>query len=183
MLEPSSCVLGFRLLLIRRVSKQQSQMAKQQSQMARCALCNDQEKKREYQPRLAFNFTLEELLQSACDCNSCLVILEGLRQARSLDGCSLLQDVRSVYARCHNQRKDHRDSLSLEVYFFDERPRLELEFYSLQPQGTFTVAMRLVKTFTDTSISLESHTASTTYQWSPPFRTSLEMGTVTFGGL
>lgn len=32
-------------------------------------------------------------------------------------------------------RNGHSDSLCLEVYFADDRPKLELEFYSLQPHG------------------------------------------------
>lgn len=114
--------------------------------MARCALCNNQEKRRKYQTRLGFDFTPEQLVQSACvkGCDSCLVILEALRQAKSLNGCRLSQDVRTVYVRCHNQRKNHTDSLSIEVYFVDDRPRVDLELYSLLPNGASPHTMVLV---------------------------------------
>ncbi|KAF2111868.1 heterokaryon incompatibility protein-domain-containing protein [Lophiotrema nucula] len=104
--------------------------------MARCPLCNDLEKHRESQPRLGFDFTPAQLVQSASEggCESCLVILEGLQQARSLSGCSLTRDIRSIYALCHNQRGSSCDSLSLEVYFFDDRPRVELEFNTVGKQ-------------------------------------------------
>ena len=104
--------------------------------MARCALCNDQEKRDEVDSRLAFDFTPLELLQSAFEqgCSSCLVILEGFRQSETTTW-SFQHDVRRVYARCCGKRNYHSDSLLLEVYFADDRPKLELEFYSLQPHG------------------------------------------------
>jgi hypothetical protein len=104
--------------------------------MARCPLCNDQEKRDDTDARLAFDFTPEELLLSAFEqpCSSCLVILEGLRQSET-DDWSFQHDVRRVYARCCGKRKYHPDSLLLEVYFTDDRPKLELEYYSLHPHG------------------------------------------------
>jgi hypothetical protein len=104
--------------------------------MARCALCNDQERRDEVEARLAFDFTPHELLRSAFEqrCSSCIVILEGFRQSETKDW-SFQHDVRRVYARCYGKRNYHSDSLLLEVYFTDDRPKLELEFYSLQPHG------------------------------------------------
>jgi hypothetical protein len=106
--------------------------------MARCALCNDQEKRDKVDARLAFDFTPLELLRSAFEqgCSSCLVILEGFRQSE-ITTWSFQHDVRRVYARCCGKRNYHHDSLLLEVYFTDDRPKLELEFYSLQPHGMF----------------------------------------------
>jgi hypothetical protein len=108
-------------------------------QMSPCALCNDQEKRDEDDVRLAFDFTPEELLQSARDgrCESCLVILEGLRQATPLGLSSFEDDVRRVSVRCRGQRRGRCDTLSLEVYFLDDRPRLELEYCSLDSFGGF----------------------------------------------
>ncbi|KAH7071302.1 heterokaryon incompatibility protein-domain-containing protein [Paraphoma chrysanthemicola] len=101
--------------------------------MSRCALCNDQVKRNEDDPRLAFDFTPEQLIQSAFDqtCDSCLVILEGLRQSETLDW-SFRRDIRRVYARCCSARGSIQDTLRLEVYYVDDRPKLELEYYSLQ---------------------------------------------------
>jgi hypothetical protein len=102
-----------------------------------CALCNDQEKRDEGDVRLAFDFTPEELLHSARDgrCDSCLVILAGLQQATTLGLSSFEDDVRRVNARCRGQRHGRCDTLSLEVYFLDERPRLELEYCSFDSCG------------------------------------------------
>ncbi|KAH7079529.1 heterokaryon incompatibility protein-domain-containing protein [Paraphoma chrysanthemicola] len=101
--------------------------------MSRCALCNDQVKRNEDDPRLAFDFTPEQLIQSAFDqtCDSCLVILEGLRQSETPDW-SFRRDIRRVYARCRSTRGSIQDTLRLEVYYVDDRPKLELEYYSLQ---------------------------------------------------
>jgi hypothetical protein len=102
-----------------------------------CALCNDQKKRDEDDVRLAFDFTPEELLHSARDgrCDSCLVILAGLQQATTLGLSSFEDDVRRVNVRCHGQRHGRCDSLSLEVYFLDERPKLELEYCSFESRG------------------------------------------------
>ncbi|KAF2025486.1 HET-domain-containing protein [Setomelanomma holmii] len=101
--------------------------------MNRCALCHDQVKKNEEDPRLAFDFTPEQLNQSAFGrgCDSCIVILEGLRQSETPDW-SFHRDIRRVYARCRSKRGDFQDTLRLEVYFIDDRPKLQLEYYSLQ---------------------------------------------------
>jgi hypothetical protein len=102
----------------------------------RCQLCNDLAKREEEDVRLAFDFIPNEIIESAfgSSCNACMVILQGLRQGDN-DQWNLQTDVRRVYAKCHNDRKSYTDTLCLEVYFLDDRPKLELEFYSLQPQG------------------------------------------------
>jgi hypothetical protein len=102
--------------------------------MIRCSLCNDLVKRDEDDARLAFDFTLQQLIDSAyhARCDSCLVILEGLRQSQTPDW-SLQRDVRRVYARCNSKRGSFHDTLRLEVYYKDDRPKLELEYYSLQP--------------------------------------------------
>ncbi|ORX96794.1 heterokaryon incompatibility protein-domain-containing protein [Clohesyomyces aquaticus] len=101
--------------------------------MVICKLCNDQEKKDEDDVRLAFDFTPAELVQSARgqDCSSCAVILEGLRRSTALEW-DFEQDVRRVYARCRGMHKQKPTTLSLVIYFEDERPKLEIEFISLK---------------------------------------------------
>jgi hypothetical protein len=105
--------------------------------MACCALCHNLEKRDVDDLRLAFDFIPSELQRSAHDhgCQSCLVIYKGLRQAETLYSGEFHKDVKIVYARCRGERGDHRDSLTLEVYFIDERPKFKLEFYSLHPDG------------------------------------------------
>jgi hypothetical protein len=104
--------------------------------MARCNLCNDQEKKDEDDVRLAFDFTPDKLIQSASrrGCSSCTVILDGIRESET-HSWSFEQHVRQVYARCRGTHNQKSDSLSLEIYFKDDRPKLELEFFSLQTNG------------------------------------------------
>jgi hypothetical protein len=102
--------------------------------MMRCTLCNDQVKRDEGDARLAFEFTPKQLIQSAFaqGCVSCLVILEGLRQSESPDW-SFQHDIRIVYAISNEKLGTFRHTLRLQIYFIDDRPKLELEFYSLQP--------------------------------------------------
>jgi hypothetical protein len=108
--------------------------------MSRCALCHDQVKRDEDDVRLAFEFTPEQLVRSAFDhgCDSCLVILEGLRQSETPDW-SFQRDIRRVYARCYAKHGSFQDTLRLEVYYIDDRPKLELEYYSLQPHCKIVV--------------------------------------------
>jgi hypothetical protein len=107
--------------------------------MAKCTLCNDQDKKNEDDARLAFDFTPDQLRYSAYEnnCESCLVLLEGFRQAQTVYLKDFQKDVRTVTARCRGQHNGRDDTLTLEAYFHDERPKLELEYYSLQPHGMF----------------------------------------------
>lgn len=111
--------------------------------MQRCALCYDQKEKLEGDGRLGFDFTPEELCRSVSlgRCDSCLVILEGLRQSE-LGRWSFDHDVRRVYARCLVRRGGFQDTLRLEIYFEDERPKVELEFYSLLPHGMYIGSTR-----------------------------------------
>jgi hypothetical protein len=101
-----------------------------------CALCNGLEKRADEDARLAFDFTPAELTDAAVngECDSCTVILEGLRESEKSEW-RLDRDVRRVYARCRGSDGNHAETLGLEVYYEDERPKLELEFYSLQNKG------------------------------------------------
>jgi hypothetical protein len=101
---------------------------------APCGLCNGLEKKYEHDMRLAFDFVPEELIRSAYEngCASCKVIATGIRTWAAGTNWFLERDVRRVYARCHGIMTNGKPkTLSLELYFMDERPKLELEFLSL----------------------------------------------------
>ncbi|KAF2626299.1 hypothetical protein BU25DRAFT_394934 [Macroventuria anomochaeta] len=103
--------------------------------MEKCAVCNDQEKRNPDGTRLTFDVTPAVLSHSAFvnRCESCLVILEGFRQGgQTLYQKDFQRLARTITARCHDQHNGRRDTLVLETYFYDERPKLELEFYSLQ---------------------------------------------------
>src|SRR5690242_1257959 len=104
--------------------------------MERCAVCNDQEKKNEDDARLTFNVTPAVLSHSAFvnRCESCLVILEAFRQGgQTLYQKGFQRFARTITARCCAQNNGRADTLVLETYFFDDRPKLELELYSVQP--------------------------------------------------
>lgn len=105
--------------------------------MACCALCNDLGKRDSDDPRLAFDFTPDELRQSAVNhgCLPCLVIYKGLLRAEVMYSGGFHEAVKIVYARCHGGRETDHHNLTLQVYFIDERPKIKLEFYSLQPRG------------------------------------------------
>lgn len=108
--------------------------------MPPCPLCNSLTKKDEDDARLAFDFTPQMLIHSAYveNCDTCLVILEGLRQSES-QGWSFHRDIRRVYARCLSKRGKLEDTLHLDVWFEDDRPRAELEFYSLLHHREFPI--------------------------------------------
>ena len=105
--------------------------------MTGCALCNDLIKRDDDDARLAFEFTPEQVKWCAFleGCESCLVILEGLQQSQTPEW-SLERDVKIVLARCHNKRGSFQDTLRLEIFFVDDRPKLELEYYSLRSHGS-----------------------------------------------
>lgn len=107
--------------------------------MTRCSLCNSLKKNDEDAPRLAFDFTPDELSRSASEssCDCCQVLLEGLMQSQNYNSQSFLQSIRRIYARCYERQKASVGTLCLDVYFKDDRPKLELELYSLQRNGTF----------------------------------------------
>jgi hypothetical protein len=105
--------------------------------MDRCKLCNSLEKRHKRDPRLGFQFTPDELIDSASkeECEFCAIILEGLRKSEGPDWV-LEQDVRQVYARCHEKPGGRTSSLFLEVYFTDKRSRIEYELFTLDSAGT-----------------------------------------------
>lgn len=119
--------------------------------MLPCPLCSDLEKKHEDRVRLAFDFAPRELVQSAASnesqqrCRCCVVMLEGIRswQAQTKSKWSFETDVRRVYARCRGMEGGNSDTLKLEVYFSDDRPKLELEYLSLGISGESEVLYHL----------------------------------------
>jgi hypothetical protein len=106
--------------------------------MSRCVLCKDLKKKDEDDVRLGFDFTPEELARSAYTrrCKFCLVMYEGLHQSEDATW-SLRADVKRVYAKCLELRNQRFGTLTLEIYFVDDRPKQELELYSLEPHGMY----------------------------------------------
>lgn len=103
--------------------------------MGRCAVCNDQEKRSEDDARLVFDVTPAVLAHSAYinRCESCLVILEGFRQGgQTLYQKDFQRLARTITARCREKQNGRDGTLTIETYFYDDRPKLELEFYSLQ---------------------------------------------------
>jgi hypothetical protein len=112
------------------------------SDMTSCKLCNGLEKRYSFDPRLAFDFAPDELYASAYlqGCQYCLVILEGLQQSGTFYSGVFQKDVRRVYARCCDERQGHFDTLSVEMYFVDERPKLQLKFYTKTPERKLIVS-------------------------------------------
>jgi hypothetical protein len=94
--------------------------------MTRCGLCYDLEKE-EDDVRLAFDFPPTQLLRSAKaqKCISCAFILEGVLRFED-ESWSFDKDVTRAYVYGLGIEND---SLSMELYFNDERPKLVLEFF------------------------------------------------------
>ena len=81
--------------------------------------------------RLAFDFAPSELDKSAeAQCPACNVILAGI--LHSEDGWTLAEDVTHMYVFGLAKTKD---SLSVELYFKDDRPKVVLEFYRRERNG------------------------------------------------
>lgn len=120
------------------------------SSTVRCELCNDLRKKDLDDARLGFDFTPVELQRAAYEehCPSCLILAEVVKQSQKLSMQQLQHDVRRIYARCCGERGTHRDTLTLEVYFIDDRPKLLLELYSTQSHRTLLYHLILDNTET-----------------------------------
>jgi hypothetical protein len=152
--------------------------------MAPCRLCNDQELKDEHDRRLAFAFTPQDISHSAFEmgCESCIVILEGIRQSET--DWAFSNDVKQAYAICRERRGVHTDSLNVELYFYNERPKLELEFYSRQPFGEQAIfsTCSIIYTVGKSSLqrlrhhSLACHFASTINSWPPIVISDIKLG-------
>ena len=97
------------------------------SQHTRCGLCYNLRKKDVDDSRLALEFTAEQVLrgEESKSCDICSLIVEGIRQFENASW-SLRKDVSRVYMYALSSRGD---SLTVEVYFRTDRPKLVLEFY------------------------------------------------------
>jgi hypothetical protein len=155
-----------------------------QSSMASCALCNDLTKRHEDHLGLNFEFTLKQLNHSAVhhNCSSCLILWEGLRQARCEDWTLFEQRTRIIYARCLGEHGGFAETLQLIISFLDDSPSLQLEFYSLVPHSTFLLlaysqvdSLRLTS---DTITSVKSNFTSTNNQQPSPFGSRAGLGTL-----
>jgi hypothetical protein len=99
--------------------------------MSHCNLCNNLKKRSEDDIRLAFDFNPSELDRSAeAKCPACNVILAGI--LNSEDGWKLAEDVTHIYVFGLAKKED---SLSLELYFRDDRPKVVLELYRRERDG------------------------------------------------
>ncbi|KAK4441926.1 heterokaryon incompatibility protein-domain-containing protein [Podospora aff. communis PSN243] len=78
--------------------------------------------------RLFLEFSPAQLQQSALReaCQPCKVLLEGVQEMQN-GAWSFAQDVSKVYGYALSSQND---TLTLELYFRDERPRITLEFFS-----------------------------------------------------
>jgi len=105
--------------------------------MSQCNLCNNLKKKNEDDFRLAFDFVLSELVKSTkpAKCLACEVVLDGILRFEE-NSWEFSKDVARVYA--YGLAKQ-QDSLSLALYFRDDRPKLVLEFYH-RPQEMLQVS-------------------------------------------
>jgi len=94
--------------------------------MPLCKLCNNL-KKKAARFRLAFDFTPGELEISAntAKCLACKILLDGVLRFEGHDWI-FSNDISRIYA---HGSPNGKDSLTLELHFKDERPKLDLEFY------------------------------------------------------
>jgi hypothetical protein len=97
--------------------------------MAPCSLCNDLKKRDDDDPRLACDISPGDLLKAGLEiqsrCASCSFIVEGILKFEDATW-TLAKDVSRVYLYALS---DRFESLTLELYFYKERPKLVLEFY------------------------------------------------------
>jgi len=106
---------------------------------SRCEVCNDFDRKyltewiNMRQHRLAFDCTPEALLQSSSTCCYCRRIFDGIREFRDEIGDFVIS-VSRLYIR--GPADDPPHTLTLELYFRDSRPKLELEFLAHSKDGT-----------------------------------------------
>jgi hypothetical protein len=86
------------------------------------------------QSRVAFDFSLLDLLQSAETCNYCSVVRAALRCIEDDIG-GLEQSVRWIYAARSTARS--QDTLQLEVYFHSNKPKLVLDVFAEDKTSKF----------------------------------------------
>ena len=95
--------------------------------MARCNLCCDLRKKDADDPRLAVEMTASQLLNAADSgrCDVCSFIVDGILRFED-PTWTLEKDVSRLYLYALSERGD---TLSVELYFRTEKPKLVLEFF------------------------------------------------------
>lgn len=86
-----------------------------------------------YQHRFAFDCAPVELLESSSRCYYCRRIFDGVREFRDEIG-DFVNSVSRLYAR--GPADDRPRTLTLEIYFQDTRPKLELELFAHGDDGT-----------------------------------------------
>lgn len=98
--------------------------------MSPCIICKNL-KKNEDDFRLAFDFVPSELIKSAkaTKCGACRLLLDGILCFED-ESWNFSKDVTRLYA--NGLTKEQSDTLSVEVYFKDNRLKLVLEFYNKQ---------------------------------------------------
>jgi hypothetical protein len=105
----------------------------------RCPVCNDFDRKylttwiNMHQYRFAFDCAPAELLAACAVCYWCRLIFNGIRQFRGEIG-DFTTSVSRLYTRGPADTPPH--TLSLEIYFHDSRPKLELELFTHNMDGT-----------------------------------------------
>jgi hypothetical protein len=103
-----------------------------------CNICNNLEKRqlREFlnvlQHRVAFDCTIAELQDASQACRYCRILLRGVQRCLSEEKNSL-SSISRVYV-C-GPADDRPRTLSLEIYFEGDRPKLEIEFHSRDEKG------------------------------------------------
>jgi hypothetical protein len=105
--------------------------------MAGCQLCHGLEKADPDDSRLASDFTPKQLLdsKSLTKCFACSFILEGILRFEDASW-TFVKDVSRVYLYA---LENESDSLTLEIYFHADRPKLVLEFFTAGECANFPV--------------------------------------------
>lgn len=98
-----------------------------------CQVCHDLVKAKNSGPRLYLEFTPESLNQSVLEqrCRSCDFLMRGILLMQD-ETWSFTGTVSRVYGY---GLATETDTLTLEVYFIDERPRMMLEFFCVNRDG------------------------------------------------
>lgn len=96
--------------------------------MTSCPLCLDFKKRDEDDPRFSCELTAQQILdvRNQQNCDVCLVVIQGILLFEDATW-SLKEDVSRVYLYALS---GEQDTLTLEVYFHAERPKLVLEYFS-----------------------------------------------------
>ena len=103
--------------------------------MAYCLLCYNLEKKHVDNPRMAVDMTAKQLLNAgkSISCDICSFIVEGIRHFEDASW-SLERDVSRIYLYGLSSRGD---SLTVELYFRNDRPKIVLEFFHTEGRLPF----------------------------------------------